>query len=53
MSGFLVRVSLFNAPAERLDDWTGVPWCQPDYWYVQKCAVAINAYGAAGWRKVE
>lgn len=53
MSGFLVRAYLFQAPAERLDDWTDIPWCQADYWHIQKCAVAINAYGKAGWKKGE
>lgn len=50
MSGFLVQAWLFNAPAEDLDTWTDTPWCQADYWYIQKCAVAIIAYGQAGWR---
>jgi len=49
MSGFLTQAWLCVAPPEKLDDWTDIPWCQADYWYVQKCAVAINAYGKAEW----
>ena len=51
MSGFLAQAYLFRAPAERLDDWTDIPWCQADYWYIQKCAVAINAYNSTGWTR--
>jgi len=49
MSGFLAQAWLCRATPEQLDDWTDIPWCQADYWYIQKCAVAINAYGGAGW----
>jgi hypothetical protein len=52
MSGFGVQALLFNAPAEKLDGWTDIPWCQADYWYVQKCALAIHAYNRAGWTKL-
>jgi hypothetical protein len=53
MSGFLAQAWLCRAPAEKLDDWTDIPWCQADYWYIQKCAVAIDAYGGAGWTDVQ
>lgn len=53
MSGFLVQAYLFKTRPEKLDDWTDVPLCQADYWYVQKCAVAINAYERAGWTKID
>jgi len=51
MSGFLAQAYLMGAPPEKLDDWTDIPLCQADYWYVQKCAVAITAYGAAKWER--
>lgn len=53
MSGFLSQVLLFNAPAEKLDDWTDIPWCQADYWYIQKCALAIGAYNQRSWTKLK
>ena len=53
MSGFLGQAWLCGAPAARLDDWTDVPWCQADYWYIEKCAAAVNAYGKAGWTEAK
>ncbi|MBE3070267.1 MAG: hypothetical protein IMZ66_08530, partial [Planctomycetes bacterium] len=53
MSGFLAQAWLCGAPAVRIDDWTDVPWCQADYWYVEKCAAAVNAYGKAGWTEAK
>jgi hypothetical protein len=52
MSGFGVQALLFQAPAATLDGWTDIPWCQADYWYIQKCALAIGAYGPDGWVKL-
>lgn len=49
MSGFLSQAWLLGAPAERLDDWTDVPWCPADYWFIEKCAVAARAYEGAKW----
>lgn len=51
MSGFLVRALLWEVDAKALDEATDIPWCQADYWYIQKCATAIAAYEKPGWTK--
>lgn len=53
MAGFLVHAWLWNEPPERLDNWTDIPLCQGDYWYIQKCAVALAAYENGEWAKVD
>lgn len=53
MSGFLAQRYIFQASAERLDDWLDIPWVQADYWFIQKCAVTINAYENVGWQPVK
>ena len=52
MSGFSAQALLFSAPAPRLDDFTDIPWCQADYWYIQKCALALHAYERSGWTRL-
>jgi hypothetical protein len=52
MSHFLVKALLFQASAERLDDLTDIPWCQADYWYIQKCALTLSVYCGVSWEKL-
>ena len=51
MASFLTKAWLFNEPAEKLDNWIDIPWCQADYWYVEKCAITINSYEKTKWKK--
>ena len=53
MAGFLAKAWLFNEPAKKLDNWIDVPWCQADYFFVEKCAITINTYEKAKWNKIK
>jgi len=44
---------LEDLPADRLLMFLDVPWCQADFYFVEKCAYALWAAGGRPWKPVE
>ncbi len=53
MSGFLVRAYFTEPTDKQIATWVDIPWAQADYWFIQKCAVALDRIGRGGWQKTD
>jgi hypothetical protein len=49
---FLTQAFLWQAPAERLERFTDLPWVRADLFHVEKLVAALEAAGRRRWEKV-